>query len=271
MKIRTVFLVCVISLCSAFSWGQTTWPLTSTMTATLNSGILTITTTANSEKMPDVDYNDYKYPLWYSVTKSIHTVVIGDKITTIGMYAFIDCGLTSITIPNSVTAIGQGAFTRCNNLESLVIPNSVITLGNWAFNQCTGLKSATVNWVTPLSVNTSAGMFQSVDLSAATLYVPIGTRALYQAANVWKDFGTIVEGTPTGVEQVEVQTLKANVSNGMLHISGLRTGESLSIYNATGQLVYQGIAKAAEEYVPLAASGVYIVVAGEQTVKTIMN
>ena len=271
MKIRTVFLLCVASLCSALSLGQTTYNLSNTMSATLNNGVLSITTTANSEEMPDVDYNNYQYPLWYSVTKSIHTVVIGDNITTIGMYAFIDCGLTSMTIPNSVTAIGQGAFVRCNNLESLVIPNSVITLGNWAFNQCTGLKSVTVSWVTPLSVNTSAGLFQSVDLSAATLYVPTGTNALYRVANVWKDFGTIEEGNPAGIEQVEAQAIKAYFSNGMLHISGLHTGESLNIYNAAGQLVYQGIANSTEEYVPIAARGVYVVVAGKQAVKVIMN
>ena len=270
MKIRTVYFVCVVSLCSALSWGQTqTWSLTSTMTATLNSGVLTITTTADSEEMPDVDYNNNQYPLWYSVTKSIHTVEIGDNITTIGMYAFIDCGLTSMTIPNSVTAIGQGAFVRCNNLESLVIPNSVITLGNYAFIQCTELTSVTVSWETPLSVNSSALLFQSVDLSATTLYVPAGTKALYEDANVWKDFGTIVEGVPAGVEQVEVQTLKAYASNGLLHISGLRTGESLSIYSASGQLVYQGVAKATEEYVPLAASGVYIVRSADKVAKVV--
>ena len=118
---------------------------------------------------------------------------IKDKVTTIGAYAFANCAnLTSITTPNSVTLIGAGAFSYCSGLTSITIPNSVTTIGLTAFSYCTNLTDITVEWTTPLSVPTN--IFDGVSTSAATLHVPAGTKALYKAADVWKDFGTIDDG-----------------------------------------------------------------------------
>lgn len=45
-------------------------------------------------------------------------------------------GLTSVTIPNSVTSIGHNAFSRCSGLTSVTIPNSVTSIGYEAFWNC---------------------------------------------------------------------------------------------------------------------------------------
>ena len=59
--------------------------------------------------------------------------------------AFWDCeSLTSITIPNSVTAIGFGVFQGCSSLTSITIPESVTSIGDWAFYDCESLKSVKV-------------------------------------------------------------------------------------------------------------------------------
>ncbi|MBR5827759.1 MAG: leucine-rich repeat domain-containing protein [Paludibacteraceae bacterium] len=59
--------------------------------------------------------------------------------------AFSGCkGLTSITIPNSVTAIGFGVFQGCSRLRSITIPNSVTSIGKFAFFECSSLKSVSV-------------------------------------------------------------------------------------------------------------------------------
>jgi len=125
----------------------------------------------------------------------------------------------------------------------------------------------TWNLTSPVIVPSS---FYSANISAAALHVPAGTKALYQAADVWKDFGAIVEYT-VGNENISSQTLKAYASNGILHISSLRPGVALRIYDFAGRLVYTGIATAAEEYIPLHTRGFYIVAAGEQRVKTVVN
>ena len=62
------------------------------------------------------------------------TVTIGNSVTSIGNSAFSGCGnLTSVTIPNSVTTIGESAFYGCGNLTTVTIGNSVTTIGESAF------------------------------------------------------------------------------------------------------------------------------------------
>jgi len=71
--------------------------------------------------------------------------IIPNSVTSIGNWAFSGCsGLTSITIPNNVTSIGNGAFSYCSGLTSITIPNSVTSIGNWAFSHCSGLTSVTI-------------------------------------------------------------------------------------------------------------------------------
>jgi BspA type Leucine rich repeat region (6 copies) len=68
-----------------------------------------------------------------------------NSVTTIGDYAFSGCtGLTSVPIGNSVTTIGDGAFYGCAGLTSVTIGNSVTTIGDGAFYGCTGLTSVTI-------------------------------------------------------------------------------------------------------------------------------
>ena len=72
-------------------------------------------------------------------------VTIPDSVTTIGESAFDGCNnLTSITIPDSVTTIGEYAFYGCENLESVTIPGSVTEICDYAFSGCESLKKITV-------------------------------------------------------------------------------------------------------------------------------
>jgi len=67
-------------------------------------------------------------------------MTIPASVTSIGDRAFEDCnGLTSITIPSSVTSIGDRAFAGCNGLTSITIPSSVTSIGSAAFRNCNSL------------------------------------------------------------------------------------------------------------------------------------
>ena len=71
----------------------------------------------------------------------------------------------------------------------MTIPNSVTSIGNATFEYCSSLTSVTVDWNTPLAIGSNV----FTNSSNATLYVPSGTKNAYLAADNWKDFKEIVE------------------------------------------------------------------------------
>ena len=71
--------------------------------------------------------------------------MILNGVTGIGPDAFQGCGLTGITIPNSVSNIGEGAFNQCFNLANARIPESVTNIGYAAFFLCTSLTAIMVD------------------------------------------------------------------------------------------------------------------------------
>ena len=71
---------------------------------------------------------------------ALTSITIPDSVTTIGDYAFSGCSsLTSITIPDSVVSIGDYAFYGCSALTSITIPDSVTTIGDSVFYNCRAL------------------------------------------------------------------------------------------------------------------------------------
>ncbi|MBQ6331893.1 MAG: leucine-rich repeat protein [Clostridia bacterium] len=74
------------------------------------------------------------------------TAVLDEGIPEIGEYGFYRCsGLTSITIPSSVTSIGDRAFYACTGLPEITILSYVTSIGKEAFRGCTGLRSASID------------------------------------------------------------------------------------------------------------------------------
>ena len=81
----------------------------------------------------------------FSDCSGLTSLTIPSSVTSIGEYAFNGCsGLTSFTIPSSVTSIGESAFYGCSGLTSLTIPSSVTSIGELAFFGCSGLTSFTI-------------------------------------------------------------------------------------------------------------------------------
>ena len=113
---------------------------------------------------------------------SLTSVSIPTSVTSIGEYAFSTCSdcinLTSITIPNSVTSIGKKAFYNCSYLTSITIGNSVTRIGEFAFEGCTGLASIVI----PKSV-TSIGSGALAYCNNLTSIVVEQGNAIYDSRN----------------------------------------------------------------------------------------
>ncbi len=93
----------------------------------------------------------------------------GITVTSIGNQAFYRCLFTDITLPNTLTSIGQEAFaySRFTSITSITIPNSVTSIGNQAFYQCRSLTSVTIG----NSVRTigNGAFFQCNSLTSITI------------------------------------------------------------------------------------------------------
>lgn len=98
------------------------------------TGDVTLPDTLGGYPVKAIDDNAF-----FSCTK-LTGITIPNSVTSIGEWAFYNCSeLTEITIPNSVTNIGEYAFYACQKVASLTIGNHVETIGNWAFAHCDGL------------------------------------------------------------------------------------------------------------------------------------
>jgi uncharacterized repeat protein (TIGR02543 family) len=77
--------------------------------------------------------------------------------------------------------------------------------------------------------------------------------------------------TTSSPELTPANPLRVWVRNGMLHVTGLTAGKTVSVYSASGALVHQNVATSNETDIPLSVQGVYIVRAGEWTVRVSFN
>ena len=107
--------------------------------------------------------------------------IIPNSVTSIGNHAFSGCrNLTLVEIPNSVTSIGNSAFNGCSSLTTLEIPNSVISIGDWAFNGCSGITSVKIpNSVTSMGRDVFYGCSGLTSVEIPYSVTSIGIEAFY--------------------------------------------------------------------------------------------
>ena len=81
----------------------------------------------------------------FSGMSALTSVVIPDNITAIGQGAFRDCvNLTSVTIPDTVTVLPDNCFSGCSSLTAIPISESVTYIGEGCFAGCTGIETVTI-------------------------------------------------------------------------------------------------------------------------------
>ena len=125
---------------------------------------------------------------FYECPNLTQVVFREDGLESIETSAFLESGLSSITLPNTLQTIGQYAFLRSSNLKTVVLSSNLKSIGASAFADCP-LTSITCPAPTPPTILNST--FSSSTYSTATLYVPASSLETYKAANYWKNFTNI--------------------------------------------------------------------------------
>ena len=134
-------------------------------------------------------------PKWAFYGTALKAIEIPYGVHIIDESAFAQCPIEKVIIPNSVVVIGAESFHQNSNLKEIIIPSSVNSIGNWAFNSTvSAIEKVTVMSKQPFEI--PSGVFSYGSTRNATLYVPAGTKAIYQTTSGWGDFANIVEMEP---------------------------------------------------------------------------
>lgn len=162
---------------------------------------------------------------WYITSVSIPSDVGGFALTSIGKKVFYGLPLTTLEIPSSVKEVGEYAFGNCRNLTTVKLNEGLEIIGAGAFENLISVKSwelpaslkeirseafycweqpawesVTVKNTTPLNISADVFYYFSdygEEPKTTTLYVPSGTKSLYEMTPVWSDFTLIKEiGNP---------------------------------------------------------------------------
>ena len=187
-------------------------------------GCSKLTSVTIPESVTSIGYGAFYY------CSSLTSVTIPNSVTSIEYGAFYYCSsLTSVTINSdaivskdysyddnisdifgsqvteyiigeSVTSIGDEAFSNCSSLTSITIGNSVTSIGSLAFYECYSLTSITCKAATPPTIGNKY-IFYDVSTSIP-VYVPCGCVKAYKAKSGWKDFTNIQE--PLAEYSIEV-------------------------------------------------------------------
>lgn len=115
------------------------------------------------------------------------SATLPNGLTTIGEFAFGYCdGLTSINIPDGVTTIGTYAFSHCESLPSIAIPANVTSIEDCAFEDCFSLTAVTVSATTPPTIGEQVFKTAEGDILDILIYVPCEAVDDYKTA--WSEY-----------------------------------------------------------------------------------
>ena len=167
--------------------------------AYFEEGVDTISSFANCKNLLSVSIPhsvSVIEPNSFSGCKSLSQLSLNDGLTAINKNTFSGCtSLPRVVFPETIRQIQNSAFNNCSELRSIYLPN-VEYIGAYAFDGCAKLDTIVLKTSTPPAIESTT--FTTGQHILTTVYVPIGSKDIYQNTDYWKDFANIEEGDPIG-------------------------------------------------------------------------
>jgi len=190
---------------------------------------------------------------------ALASINLPPQLSGIMPQAFRKCiSLQSVVIPPSMSTLTTGLFYQCAGLKKIVLPSTITSIQSVAFFGCSSLEEFHANNPVPVDLSAIVNVFQGVPVSTCILYVPVGSKALYEAAPKWQDFENIVEDAYAGMEEPMKASLLTTVNEGRLWIRGLEKGAPVSLFSLNGSLLYGSKVYDDEMSIGLPGPGIYL-------------
>ena len=185
-------------------------------------------------------------PASLTIPATIQANGVEYAVTTIGTKAFWNKNIIKeLTISEGIKTIGSRAFQYCYGLHKLSLPSTLTEIGNYAFGTCENLTSVTALTEKPFTISdnvfgisTWVGDVETITPPTATLYVPIGTAAKYQAADGWKQFATIYEGE---LKQVTIDNITYEYVTGSKIAIAVKGNPTENVVTIPASITVEGI------------------------------
>jgi hypothetical protein len=144
------------------------------------SGNIVVASTYNGYPVTGIEFGAF------AGCTSLTNVTIPNSVTTIGNSVFSGCtSLTNVILGSRVTHIGNGAFSGCTNLTQIAIPDSVITIGGFAFFLCTGLTNVTIgNSVTNIGPDAFRSCTSLANVTIPNSVISIGPQTFLRCTSL---------------------------------------------------------------------------------------
>lgn len=130
---------------------------------------------------------DYNYvSTWYSKSDIISTITIENGITSIGNYAFSDLTeLKKVILADSITTIGKSVFSKCESLENIDLSNKLLEIGDYAFEDCENLTSIYLpDSLEQIDGGAFWGCYKLEDVTIPNSIISIGGYAFFNCKNL---------------------------------------------------------------------------------------
>ena len=153
----------------------------------------------------------------------ISTLTINDKVTSLGNYAFIGCkNLQKVNLANGITTIGLSAFADCSKMTEITLGNSVMQLGSGLFLGCNALINIYTNDANTTYSSINGVLFKKDQLTL--IQYPLGRTGVYEIPLQVKTIETNAFSNCAGLQLVIIpQSISTVLASAFANCTGLKS------------------------------------------------